>query len=80
MIGEVRGLGLMAATEFGRPGAPDEKAAKAAVQAAAEAGLLLLSCGTYNNVVRWIPPLVVSAAQVDEALGVFEGVLGRVAG
>jgi 4-aminobutyrate aminotransferase-like enzyme len=33
--------------------------------------LLLLTCGTYGNVIRWIPPLVVTAAQIDEALDIF---------
>jgi 4-aminobutyrate aminotransferase len=79
VIGEVRGLGLMVATEFGRPGAPDEKTAKAVVRAGAEAGLLLLTCGTYNNVVRWIPPLVVTPQQIDEALEIFEGALAKTA-
>ena len=38
-------------------------------------GLLLLSCGTYDNVIRWIPPLVVSEAQVNEGLGIFAAAL-----
>jgi 4-aminobutyrate aminotransferase-like enzyme len=33
--------------------------------------LLLLTCGAYGNVIRWIPPLVVTGAQIDEALGIF---------
>jgi 4-aminobutyrate aminotransferase len=37
-------------------------------RAAAEHGLLLLTCGPYNNVVRFIPPLITTAAQVDEGV------------
>jgi 4-aminobutyrate aminotransferase len=76
-IGEVRGRGLMVATEFARGREPDEAAAKAASQAAVDAGLLLLTCGTFNNVVRWIPPLVVTAEQIEEALGLFRNALKR---
>jgi len=76
-IGEVRGRGLMVATEFARGREPDEAAAKAASQAAVEQGLLLLTCGTFNNVVRWIPPLVVTAEQIEEALGLFRNALKR---
>ncbi|MFJ8624850.1 aspartate aminotransferase family protein [Kitasatospora sp. NPDC093550] len=68
-IADVRGLGLMAASEFCRPdGSPDPEAAKRAQQAAAEHGLLLLLCGIHLNVVRMAPALVVTAGQIDEAL------------
>jgi 4-aminobutyrate aminotransferase len=40
--------------------------------------LLLLTCGTFDNVIRWIPPLVVSESQIDEALGIFAEALGSV--
>jgi len=70
-IGDVRGRGLMAATEFSRNGLADEAAAKSVSRAAAESGLLLLTCGTYNNVVRWIPPLIVTEQQIEEALNLF---------
>jgi len=76
-IGDVRGRGLMVATEFTLDGQPDEPGAKAASKAAAEAGLLLLTCGTFGNVVRWIPPLVVSQAEIEEGLAVFREALGR---
>ena len=46
-------------------------AAGRANAAAAERGLLLLTCGPYSNVVRMIPPLVVTAEQVDEAVGLW---------
>jgi 4-aminobutyrate aminotransferase len=38
-----------------------------------------LTCGTYENVIRWIPPLIVSAEQIDAALSVFEDALAEVA-
>lgn len=71
-IGDVRGLGLMIGTEFvdGR-GKPDKPAAKAVVHAAAERALLLLTCGTHDNTVRWIPPLNVSESQINEGLRIF---------
>jgi 4-aminobutyrate aminotransferase len=78
-IGDVRGLGLMVATEFTRPdGAgrePWTDRAKAVTRAALDGGLMLLTCGSYDNTIRWIPPLVVNEAQVKEALGVFETAL-----
>jgi 4-aminobutyrate aminotransferase len=71
-IGDVRGLGLMQATEFVTPdGEPDAATAAKAQQAAADRGLLLLTCGTFGNVVRMIPPLVVQPEHVDEALQVW---------
>ena len=68
-IGDVRGRGLMLASEFvTADGAPDGAAAARAQQAAAQNGLLLLTCGPYGNVVRMIPPLIVNDEQVDHAL------------
>ena len=71
-IGDVRGLGLMIGTEFVTSvGKPDKPAAKAVVHAAEERGLLLLTCGTHDNTVRWIPPLNVSESQINEGLRIF---------
>lgn len=71
-IGDVRGLGLMQAAEFTTAdGEPDPGAARRAHRAAAERGLLLLTCGAYGNVVRMIPPLIVTEAQIDDALGIW---------
>jgi len=71
-IGDVRGLGLMLGNEFvDRDGEPDPAAAARVQQAAAAAGLLLLTCGAAGNVVRMIPPLVVTAEQIDEALALW---------
>jgi 4-aminobutyrate aminotransferase len=71
-IGDVRGLGLMIGTEFvDKKGKPDKNLAKALVHASEERGLLLLTCGTYDNTIRWIPPLIVSEHQVADALSIF---------
>jgi len=75
-IGDVRGLGLMVATEFTKPnGEPDAVTAKAVQKACLEKDLLLLTCGTYENVIRWIPPLIVSERQLDSALDIFNQAL-----
>ncbi len=80
VIGDVRGKGLMVATEFSaQRGEPDTDTAKAVVKAAFERGLMLLTCGTYDNVIRWIPPLVVSESELDEALKIFASALDAVA-
>lgn len=71
-IGDVRGLGLLVGSEFSTAdGEPDTATAQAVQREAAQRGLLLLTCGAYMNVVRMIPPLVVTAEQVDEALGIW---------
>jgi 4-aminobutyrate aminotransferase len=79
-MGQVRGLGLMVGVEFGKPGAPDTATAKAVDKAAFERGLMLLTCGTFDNVIRWIPPLVVNEGQIDEALNLFASALDAVGG
>jgi 4-aminobutyrate aminotransferase len=79
VIGDVRGLGLMVGVEFTRDGQPDTTTSKAIVKMALESGLMLLTCGTYDNVIRWIPPLVVTEAEIDEALTIFAAALDTVA-
>ncbi len=75
-IGDVRGLGLMVGTEFTSPqGEPWTDRAKAVTKAAMANGLLLLTCGPWDNTVRWIPPLIVNESHIKEALGVFEQAL-----
>lgn len=79
-IGDVRGLGLMVASEFRTPqGKPDKETAKAVVHECLERGLLLLTCGPWDNTVRWIPPLIVSEEQIDKALEIFFQALKAVA-
>ncbi|MFC5950817.1 aspartate aminotransferase family protein [Pseudonocardia lutea] len=75
-VGDVRGLGMMVAVEFTAPdGSPDAATAVKAHAAAAEQGLLLLTCGPFGNVVRFIPPLIATAEQVDEALALWSKAL-----
>ena len=79
VIGDVRGLGLMVGVEFRTPDRkPDKATTKAVIAACMEKKLLLLSCGTYDNVIRWIPPLIVSERQVEDAVTIFESVLREV--
>jgi 4-aminobutyrate aminotransferase len=78
VIGDVRGRGLMVGTEFTRNGKPDKDVTKAVQKACLERNLLLLTCGSYENVIRWIPPLIVNEAQIDEGLTVFEDALRSV--
>lgn len=78
IIGDVRGRGLMVGVEFGTASSPDKDIAKAVQKACLDRRLLLLTCGTFDNVIRWIPPLVVNEMQVDEAIAVFGQALGSV--
>ena len=79
-IGDVRGPGLMVGSEFVDPARKPDPARTRAVQHACLAErLLLLTCGTFDNVVRWIPPLVVTDAQIDDALAVFGRALAATA-
>ena len=75
LVGEVRGLGAMLALELHEP-TPD--AAKATTAAAFEKGLLLLSCGLDGNVIRLLPPLTVSAEELERGLDLLEEALGDV--
>jgi 4-aminobutyrate aminotransferase len=80
VIGDVRGLGLMLGNEFtNADGTPDTATAGRVLKAAAERGLLLLSCGAYGNIVRMIPPLVVTNDQIDEALTLWTDAVAEVA-
>jgi 4-aminobutyrate aminotransferase/(S)-3-amino-2-methylpropionate transaminase len=77
-IGDVRGLGAMLAIELvkdSKTREPDADAATAIVEAAAARGLLLLKSGIYSNCIRVLCPLVVSDAELDEALAVWEEAL-----
>lgn len=72
-IADVRGLGLMVGTEFLVDGsqAKAKPIVKEIIHKAEEKGLLLLSCGTYDNTLRWIPPLNVTSAQINDGLKIF---------
>jgi 4-aminobutyrate aminotransferase len=78
-IGDVRGLGLMIGVEFRTPDRkPDKTTTMAVVQACFEKKLLLLTCGTYDNVIRWIPPLMVTEQQINDAVEIFTDSLNSV--
>ena len=78
-ITDVRGLGLMIGNEFrDADGKPDPVTAAAAQQEAAGRGLLLLTCGAWGQVVRFIPALVVTSDQVDEAAGIWADAVAAV--
>lgn len=80
-IGDVRGKGLMVGTEFVVDGRADKakKLVKDVIHSAEEKGLLLLSCGTYDNTIRWIPPLNVTTEQINDGLGIFSEALNETA-
>jgi 4-aminobutyrate aminotransferase/(S)-3-amino-2-methylpropionate transaminase len=73
-IGDVRGRGAMIAVELVEPGTTTPDAALAGRISAAchQAGVLTLTCGTYGNVLRFLPPLVIPGHLLDEALDVIE--------
>ena len=80
-IGEVRGLGLMIGVEFSTAdGQPDKTTAKAVAHACLERRMLLLTCGPWDNTIRWIPPLVVTAEQIEQGLQIFGEALQEVLG
>jgi 4-aminobutyrate aminotransferase len=73
----------MVGGEFGTGDATDADAAQRAQRAQREAderGLLLLTCGAHGNVVRMIPPLVVDAAQIDEAVQIWSEAVAATSG
>ncbi len=72
-IGDVRGRGAMIAVELVRPGTttPDPALAKAVAARALAQGVVLLTCGTYGNVVRLLPPLVIGDDTLGDGLDVF---------
>lgn len=76
VIGDVRGRGLMVGVEFtDSEGKPDAATASAVAKHCVDNRLLLLTCGSYSNVIRWIPPLIVDQSQIDEALAIFNNAL-----
>jgi 4-aminobutyrate aminotransferase/(S)-3-amino-2-methylpropionate transaminase len=75
VIGDVRGLGAMLALELVQDRESKEPAAdeaKALVKFCHERGLILLSCGTFGNVIRVLMPLVIADEQLDKGLAIME--------
>ena len=80
-VGDVRGLGCMVALEFVKPGVgdgrtPDPDMAKRVIAEALARRLIVLSAGSWGQVVRIIPPLVTTEAEVAHALSVLREALG----
>jgi len=75
-IGDVRGRGAMLAVEIVKPGTTEPDAALAGRLSAGchQAGVLTLTCGTFGNVLRFLPPLVMPDQLLDEALDVLDEV------
>jgi 4-aminobutyrate aminotransferase/(S)-3-amino-2-methylpropionate transaminase len=74
VIADVRGRGAMIAVELCKPGTlePDPAAAVAVANACHRAGLLVLTCGTFGNVLRFLPPLVIGEDLLEEGLELLE--------
>jgi 4-aminobutyrate aminotransferase/(S)-3-amino-2-methylpropionate transaminase len=79
-VGDVRGRGAMMAMELVRPGTlePDADAAGRIVRACQRAGVVVLSCGSYGNVIRLLPPLVIDQELLADGLGVLAGAVAEV--
>ncbi|WP_047892322.1 4-aminobutyrate--2-oxoglutarate transaminase [Micromonospora sp. RV43] len=77
-VAEVRGRGAMLAVEIVRPGTltPDPAATAAVSAACHAAGLLTLTCGTYGNVLRFLPPLVISDDELGRGLDILAAAFG----
>ncbi len=78
VIGDVRGRGAMIAIELVRPGTlePAPAAAAQVAKACHSAGLVVLTCGTFGNVLRFLPPLVIGEQLLEEGLGILEDAFG----
>jgi 4-aminobutyrate aminotransferase/(S)-3-amino-2-methylpropionate transaminase len=74
VIGDVRGRGAMLAVELVRPGGiePDAAAAAKVASACHRAGLLVLTCGTFGNVLRLLPPMVIGEPLLGEGMSILE--------
>src|SRR5215469_16733159 len=74
IIADVRGRGAMIAVELTRPGTlePDAAATSAVASACHAAGLVVLTCGTFGNVLRFLPPLVIGEDLLEEGLSILD--------
>jgi len=79
IIGDVRGKGLMVGCEFrDSDRQPDKTTAKSVVHACFERRMLLLTCGPWDNTIRFIPPLICTDAQISESLEIFKAAMEEV--
>ena len=78
VIGDVRGRGAMLAIELVRPGTlePDAGAAAKISRHCHVNGMITLTCGTYGNVLRFLPPLVISQPLLEEGMSILEDAFG----
>ena len=76
-IGDIRGHGAMIAAEFVDPatGAPDAALTSAVAKAAIAQGVIVLTCGTFGNVIRFLPPLAIGDELLGEGLDVVAAAL-----
>ena len=77
-IGDVRGRGLMVGVEFVKDRAtrdPDTDTCEALILACADQGLLVLNCGTHHNVIRFLPPIDVTAEEIATGVDLFAAAL-----
>jgi 4-aminobutyrate aminotransferase len=76
-IGDVRGLGLMVGTELIDPDGGPAAARTAAIMRHCldEGNVIFMNCGTGSNVLRWMPPLIVSAEEIDRGIAAFAAAL-----
>lgn len=79
-IGEVRGLGAMQAVELVEAGTSAPGLADAVAREAYRRGLIVLVCGSYGNVIRLLPPLVIGEKLLDEALAELTGIIVELGG
>ncbi len=77
IIGEIRGRGAMLAIELVQPGGkiPNPEATKAITAQCLREGVIILTCGTYGNVIRLLPPLVISDELLADGLDVLAGAI-----
>ena len=76
-IGDVRGRGAMIAIELVKPGTaePDQDLTQKLSVAAQAAGVIVLTCGMFGNIIRLLPPLTISDELLTEGLDILSGLL-----
>ena len=80
-IGDVRGRGLMVGVELVRDAEtrePDGETCEALLAACSDQGLLVLNCGTHHNVVRFLPPIDVTAEEISQGVAMFGAALASI--
>jgi 4-aminobutyrate aminotransferase/(S)-3-amino-2-methylpropionate transaminase len=79
IVGDVRGRGAMQAIELVKPGSkdPNLEAQGAIIKYCQQKGVLILSAGTYGNVIRLIPPLVIPEHLLKEGLAILDEAISK---